>query len=75
MVKHAPAVYDDTIKNLPMKLCQENRNWLYVATYMDFQNEVNEKYESYKKATKKRKKQLLLTLGGWESCGNYGGKG
>ena len=47
-----------------MKLCQENRDWAYTAAYTDFQNEVNEKYESFQKATKKRAELSLLTSGG-----------
>ena len=72
IVKNAPTGYDDTIKNAPMKLCQENRDWAYTATYTDFQNEVNEKYESFKKATKKRAELSLLTSGG---RGDQGGRG
>ena len=53
-----------------MNLCHTNINLAYFLTYEDMQNEINEKYESFAKATKKRAKPLLLMLGG---RGDYGG--
>ena len=38
VTKHAPSGYDDTTKNDPMKLCQENQDWAYTVTYEDILN-------------------------------------
>ena len=75
--KHSPSAYNDTIKNASMKLCLENQDWAYTVTYEDILNEVNEKYESFKKGSKKRAELSLLTSrngnGGGHSDG--GGRG
>ena len=68
--KHAPSGYSDVIRNAPMKLKSENQDWAYDLTYEDMQNELNEKFEDFEKATKKRAELSLLTAGG---RGDYGG--
>ena len=72
--RNAPTGYNDTLKNAQANLSQANKDWNYVVTYEDMQNEINDKYESFQKASKKRAEISLLTAGD-AGGGRGGGRG
>ena len=73
ITKHAPSGYNDTIRNAPVNLCQQNVDFTYVATYEDMQNEINEKYESFVEAKAKQTELTLMSAVG--AGGGQGGRG